>query len=311
VFEEFERISHYLNWVTKIPWSNFTVDNLDLQNARSVLDAHHYGLAEVKERLLEYLAVLKLNRDQGVAGQLTRAPILLLVGLVGTGKTTFAYSLAQSLNRKIVRIPFGSMGSAFDLRGQSRLHLEAEPGYLVKALVRAGTMNPILLLDEIDRVTEESRNDIMGVLVELLDPEQNHQFLDHYLDYPIDLSQVLFIGTANGTSHIATAVMDRMEPIAMPSYTDEEKMAIAQKYLYPKILREVALPSGVLTLEDSVWADIIRPLGYDTGIRTLQRTLQGIVRKVAKQYVERSLQSITLDAQNIKDYFPTYKSELV
>jgi len=311
VFEEYERLSHYLDWVTKLPWGIYTDDNLDLQNAQTILDKHHYGLTDVKERLLEYLAVLKLNRDQGQTDHLARAPILLMVGLVGTGKTTFAYSLAEALNRRIVRIPFGSMGSALDLRGQSRLHLEAEPGYIIKALVRAQSANPIILLDEIDRVTDEARNDIMGVLVELLDPEQNHAFLDHYLDYPFDLSQVLFIGTANGISHIATAVMDRMEPISMPSYSDQEKLAIGKNYLLPKILKEVALPEGVLNLDDQVWSIIVRPLGYDAGIRTLQRTLQGIVRKVAKQYVEGNTQPVTLTPDNIKNYLPSYKSEII
>jgi ATP-dependent Lon protease len=311
VFEEYERVSHYIDWVCRLPWNTFTVDNLDTNNAKAVLDQHHYGLDDVKERLLEFLTVLKLNHDRGATDHIARAPILLLVGLVGTGKTTFAYSLAEALNRKIVRIPFGSMGSALDLRGQSRLHLEAEPGYVIKALARAGTKNPIILLDEIDRVTEEARNDIMGVLVELLDPEQNHSFLDHYLDYPFDLSQTLFIGTANGTSHIATAVLDRMEPISMPSYSDTEKTVIAQKYLLPKILKETALPDGVLNFTDDVWPQLVRPLGYDAGIRTLQRTLQGVVRKVAKEFVEGKIQNLTLTMDNLKPYLPSYKTELI
>jgi ATP-dependent Lon protease len=311
VFEESERISHYIDWVTRLPWDTYTVDNLDVINAKSVLDKHHYGLEDVKQRLLEYLSVLKLNRDRGVVDHIARAPILLLVGLVGTGKTTFAYSLAEAMNRKIVRIPFGSMGSALDLRGQSRLHLEAEPGYIIKALQRAGTKNPIILLDEIDRVTENAREDIMGVLVELLDPEQNHSFLDHYLDYPFDLSQVLFIGTANGTSHIATAVMDRMEPISMPSYTDEEKMMIAKNYILPKIIKETALPDNTIQIDENIWPLIVRPLGYDAGIRTLQRTLQGIVRKIAREFVEGKLQTIQLTADNIKTYLPSYKSEII
>jgi len=311
IFEEFERVNHYVDWVTRLPWVAATVDSLDINNAKAILDKHHYGLQDVKERLLEYLSVLKLNRDSGRVDHIARAPILLLVGLVGTGKTTFAYSLAEAMNRKIVRIPFGSMGSAMDLRGQSRLHLEAEPGYIIKALARAKTNNPIILLDEIDRVTDDARNDIMGVLVELLDPEQNHAFLDHYLDYPFDLSHVLFIGTANGTSHIATAVMDRMEPISMPSYTDEEKTMIAKNYLFPKILDEAALPPGILTMDESVWATLVRPLGYDAGIRTLQRTLQGVVRKIAREYVEGKLQSIQLTNDNIKPYLPSFKSEII
>ncbi|OGV96829.1 hypothetical protein A2W24_03255 [Microgenomates group bacterium RBG_16_45_19] len=309
--EEYEKLTHYIDWVIKLPWQAYSGDNLDITHAKAILDQHHYGMEDIKSRILEYLAILKLNRDQDATHNLSRAPILLLVGLVGTGKTTFAYSLAEAMNRQIIRIPFGGMGSGRDLRGQSRLHLESEPGYVIKALARAKTKNPVILLDEIDRVSEESRADIMGVLVELLDPEQNHSFLDHYLDYPFDVSQVLFIGTANGTSHIATAVMDRMEPLAMPAYNDQEKLAIAKQYLFPKIMKQSALPEGVLTINDSVWTQIIRPLGYDSGIRSLQRTISGIVRKIARQYVEGSVKSLVISPENIKTYLPSYRTELL
>jgi ATP-dependent Lon protease len=156
--------------------------------------------------------------------------------LVGTGKTTFAAALAEAMGRQLVRIPFGGLGSGKDLRGESRLHLEAEPGLVIKAMIRAKTRNPVILLDEIDRVAVEARTDVMGVLVELLDPEQNQAFTDYYIDYPFDLSQAIFIGTANATSNIATAVMDRMEPLGMPSYTDDEKIAIGKSYLLPKVI---------------------------------------------------------------------------
>jgi ATP-dependent Lon protease len=308
--EEYEKTTHYIQWVSKLPWNKTTEDNLDLNRAKQVLDAHHFGLEDVKDRLLEYLSVLKLNREQGNEHHITRAPILLLVGLVGTGKTTFAYSLAEAIGREIARIPFGGMGSARDLRGQSRLHLEAEPGYFIKSFSRIQSKNPIMLLDEIDRVSEDARADIMGVLVEALDPEQNHNFIDHYIDFPFDLSQTIFIGTANGTSHIATAVMDRMEPISMPSYTDEEKIKIGQDYLLPKALKETSLPENVLTIDEAVWRQIVRPLGYDAGIRTLQRTIKGIIRKVARQYVEGSIQQIQLTNENIKQYLPSFKTEL-
>ncbi len=310
-FEELERTSHYLNWIVSLPWNQSSVDTLDLHKAKEILDKHHFGLDDVKERLLEYLAVLKLNKESGKAGHLARAPIILLVGLVGTGKTTFAYSLGEALNRQVVRIPFGGMGAARDLRGQSRLHLEAEPGYVIKALARAKTNNPIILLDEIDRISDDARADVMGVLVELLDPEQNRFFIDHYIDYPFDLSQVLFLATANGTSHIATAVLDRLEPISMPSYSDEEKINIAKNYLFPKTLEATSLPQGVLTINEDVWHDIVRPLGYDSGIRTLQRTIQGIVRKVAKEYVQGQSQQVTLSLENVKHYLPSFQNELL
>lgn len=309
--EEYEKLTHYVDWIVRLPWNIYSEDNLDITHAKQILDQHHYGMEDIKNRILEYLAILKLNREKDAHHNLSRAPILLLVGLVGTGKTTFAYSLAEAMNREVVRIPFGGMGSGRDLRGQSRLHLESEPGYVIKALARAKTKNPICLLDEIDRVADDARADIMGVLVELLDPEQNHSFLDHYLDYPFDVSQVLFIGTANGVSHIATAVMDRMEPLTMPSYTDDEKLAIARHYLFPKIMQQSALPDGVLTIDEAVWRQIIRPLGYDSGIRSLQRTINGIVRKIARQYVEGTIQTLTITPENVKTYLPSYRTELL
>lgn len=308
---ESDQLNHYLHWLAQIPWHHQTPTNLDLGNVRQVLDQHHYGLTEVKDRLLEYLAVMKLNLEKDVSASPSRAPILLLVGLVGTGKTTFAQSLALALGRPFVRLPFGGLGSVKDLRGQSRLHLESEPGSIIKALIRAKTMNPIILLDEIDRVAQAAQSDIMGVLIELLDPEQNHAFIDYYVDYPIDLSQVLFIATANGTSHIATAVLDRLEPITLPSYNDAEKIAIGQQHLLPQAITEASLPEGVLTIDDSVWPQIVRPLGYDGGLRTLQRTINGLVRKVALALVTDQLKSIHLTPENIRPYLPKYSSELI
>lgn len=309
--EEYDRITHYLNWVSQLPWNKFSPDNYDLIHARQILDNHHYGLIDVKERLLEYLAVLKLNHDQGKTDHVSRAPILLLVGLVGTGKTTFAAAIAEAMGRQLIRIPFGGLGSGKDLRGESRLHLEAEPGLIIKALIRAKTSNPVILLDEIDRIAVEARTDIMGVLVELLDPEQNQAFTDYYVDYPFDLSQVIFIGTANATANIATAVMDRMEPIGMPSYTDEEKIAIGKGYLLPKSFHAAGLPNGVLFIEDALWPQIVRPLGYDSGIRTLRRTIDGIVRKVARELVEGKIQTLHLTPDNIDQYLPSFKTELI
>jgi ATP-dependent Lon protease len=308
--EEYERVNHYLDWVINLPWNKLTPDTLDLTRAKQILDKHHFGLEEIKERVLEYLAVLKLNLEKGQTATHARAPILLLVGLVGTGKTTFAYSLAEATGRQVVRIPFGGMGSARDLRGQSRLHLESEPGYIIKALRRVQTRNPVVLLDEIDRVSEAGRADIMGVLVELLDPEQNSRFIDHFIDFPFDLSSVLFVGTANNTRHIATAVMDRMEPISMPSYTDEQKIIIGKDYLLPQAIEEAGLPPNSIVIDEAIWPKIVRPLGYDAGIRTLQRTIKGISRKVAKARVEGNLETVHLDQNNLSQYLPTYKSEI-
>ena len=303
---EYEKAAHYIDWVTSLPWNKRSEDVLDLTKAKAILDKNHYGMEDVKDRILEYLSVLKLRHYQKVAGSVARAPILCLVGLVGTGKTTFAYSLAEAIGRKFSRIPFGGMGSARDLRGQSRLHPESEPGYIIKALRRVSTKNPVILLDEIDRVSEEARADIMGVLVELLDPEQNFAFLDHYIDYPFDLSEVLFIATANNTTHIATAVMDRLEPISMPSYSDQEKIIIGKDYLLPQALQEAGLKPENLTIDETLWPKIVRPLGYDAGIRTLQRTIQGITRKLARQIIEGKLQHLHINQDNAKDYLPVY-----
>jgi ATP-dependent Lon protease len=294
----------YIDWITILPWNKRTQDTLDLVNARKIMEAHHFGLTDIKTRVLEYMSVMKLKLEKGEGKDVYRAPILCFVGLVGTGKTTIAYSIAEALGRPIARIPFGGMGDALDLRGQSRMHPEAEPGKVIKALRDTQSKNPVILLDEIDRVTEQGRSSIMGVLVELLDPKQNYAFVDHYIDFPFDLSEALFIATANNTTNIATAVMDRLEPISMPSYTDLEKVTIGQKYILPAAMKASGLPSGALTIDDDVWANIVRPLGYDAGIRTLERNIDGIVRKVAMMLVEAKAQSVHVTSVNIKEFLP-------
>lgn len=301
---EYDSISKYIDWITILPWNKRTKDILDLDNAKKILEQHHYGLADIKERVLEYMSIMKLKTERGESADVYRAPILCFVGLVGTGKTTIAYSIAEALGRPIARIPFGGMGDPLDLRGQSRMHPEAEPGKIIKALRDCQTKNPVILLDEIDRVTEQGRASIMGVLVELLDPKQNKAFTDHYVDFPVDLSETLFIATANNTTNIATAVMDRIEPISMPSYSDQEKIVIAQKYILPHTLKASGLPEGALTIEDQVWMNIVRPLGYDAGIRTLERNIDGVVRKVARLIVEGKAQSVHLGPDNVKQFLP-------
>lgn len=303
--EKYEKVSKYISWVLRIPWEKESQDRLDIDKTKEIFDKHHYGMQEVKDRFLEYVAVLRL-RQQQYADSEFRAPILLLVGLVGTGKTTFASSLAEALDRQLVRIPFGGMGSASELRGDSRLILGSEPGRIIKGICEAGVRNPVILLDEIDRVAKEANRDIMGVLVELLDPSQNHAFRDTYVDYPVDLSKAIFLATANNTTDIATAVLDRMEKITMPSYTDHEKIVIAQKYILPRLLKEAGLQEGQFLIDDSVWPVITRPLGYDAGIRTLSRTLQGAVRKSARIIVERGFDKVHITDENRKIFLPTY-----
>lgn len=324
-----EQMMRYIDWVINLPWNARSKDHLDLTNARKIFETHHYGLQPVKERILEYLAVLKLNENrweleqkdsgnatdsnnQGGDGKLShgflarRAPILCLVGLVGTGKTTLAKSIAEAMGRRFVRIAFGGMSDALELRGQSRVRPDAEIGLILKGLRYAGTKNPVILLDEIDRVSEKTRGDIMGVLVELLDPEQNAAFVDHYLDYPFDLSEVLFVATSNNTTNIATAVLDRLEPIQMPSYSDEEKIKIAKEYVLPALKRESGLTEENLSVDDAIWPKLVRPLGYDAGIRSIERTLNSVCRKVALRIIEGKGNSYRIDESNIKEFIEAY-----
>ncbi|MBI3283024.1 AAA family ATPase [Candidatus Curtissbacteria bacterium] len=301
--QEYDSVARYLDWVISLPWNKRTADTLSLENAKKIMDANHYGLTSIKERILEYIAVESLSTTRA---KKAKAPALLLVGLVGTGKTTMGYSVAQALGRQFGRIPMGGMGDALQLRGRSRAYPDAEPGQIIKVIRRVGAKNPVILLDEIDRVTQEAKADIMGVLVELLDPEQNASFLDHFIDFPFDLSEVLFIATANNTAGIATAVLDRLEVMEMPSYTDEQKITIGKNYLLPKAVAASGLREAEILFDDALWPQIVRPLGYDAGMRTLDRTINGIARKVAKLKLEGKLASVKLTPENIKEYLPTW-----
>jgi ATP-dependent Lon protease len=301
--EEYDNIATYIDWIINLPWQEKTEDRLDLAKAKEVLDSHHYGLEEIKNRVLEYLAVMKLKKDQN---KIARAPILCLVGLVGTGKTTLAASIAETMGRKMIRIPFGGIERPFYLRGQPRNLPQAEPGQIIKGLRRVKVKNPIILLDEIDRIGQESRGSIMGVLLGLLDPEQNNAFLDHYLDYPFDLSEAFFIATGNNTTNISQAVLDRLEIITMPSYSDQEKIIIAQKYLFPRALKEAGLKTSQLTIENSLWPKIVRPLGYDAGVRTLKRNIDSVCRQVAKQIVLKEKEKVVVSENNVDQYLSSW-----
>lgn len=303
-FTGFENLANYINLVLSLPFNKETNDVLDLGIAKQVLDKNHYGLNLVKDRILEYISSLILNKKNAREEKIV-SPILCLVGLVGTGKTTLAYSIAQALNKKFERIAFGGIGEAFVLKGQSRMLPDATAGLIIKSLINAQSKNPVLLLDEIDRVTQEGRADIMGVLVEILDSEQNKSFMDHYIDYPFDLSKVLFVATANNTSNISTAVLDRLEVIQMPSYTDEEKTIIAKNYLFPKIRKQTGLLETQINIEGAVWPVIIRPLGFDPGMRTLERSIEAICRKVARLVVEKKVQSVRVTNENIREFLQT------
>lgn len=297
---QWDQFVRCIEWVTALPWERETADILNIDHVREILNNNHHGLEAIKKRILEYISVLILEKARGVG--VFHAPILLFVGLAGTGKTSIAQSIAQAVGRTFVRIPFGGLSSALDLRGLSKIQPEAEPGAIIKSLREAQSRNPVILLDEIDRVSEDSRGAIMGVLLELLDPEQNRHFTDHYIDYPFDLSHVLFIATANTTHNISTAVMDRLETIAMPSYTDEEKIIIAKKYILPRLLTKSGLASDSLSIYDAAFKKMARQTGFDPGIRSIERSLEAIVRKAAFQLVNKAATSFTINEQNLNEY---------
>lgn len=303
--EEFDTLARYIEIVTSIPWQAKSTDRLDLEETRKLLDKNHYGMEYVKERILEYMSTLILLKRRGKEA-IARSPVLLFVGLQGVGKTTLAISIAEAMERKFVRIAIGGLGSTLELRGKSKALPEAEPGQIIKGLIKSGVKNPVILLDEIEKASGETglRADIMAVLLEILDPSQNIEFRDHYIDYPVDLSDVLFICSANNTGTISTALMDRMEVIKMPSYSDNEKLVISRDYLLPKIMDRAGLNAGELEVDPNLWPGIIRPFGYDSGIRSLGRTLDSICRKVAKEIVEGKSTKVTLTADNLKYYLP-------
>src|SRR3989344_2547393 len=296
---EFEVVSRWISWIVALPWESFSQDQLDLVKAQAILDTHHFGMQKIKDRILEYLATLKLS------GGTSRATILCLIGLPGIGKTTVAEAVADCLNREFIRIAMGGMGSATQLRGVSKNLPNAEPGEIIKGLRRVKTRNPVILFDELDRVAASAISDVMGVLLEILDVEQNQSFTDYYIDYPFDLSKALFMCSANNTGGIANAVLDRLEVLEMPSYTDEEKKIIGQKYLLPKALKASGLTLEQVQIAPEIWDTIIRPLGYDAGIRTLDRTIRGICGRAALMIVEGKGTSFALNETNIKEFLTT------
>lgn len=298
---QLDMISQYVDWVTSLPWEKSAKDQLDIEAAKRILEERHYGLGDIKQRILEYISVLIMQRNNKELKN-PHAPVLFFVGLAGTGKTSFAKAIADSLGRPFARIPFGGLSSPLDLRGLSKVQPEAEPGQVLKAIRRAGVNNPVILLDELDRVTEQSRGAIMGILLELLDPQQNNHFVDHYIDYPFDLSQVVFVATANNTQTISTAVLDRLEVIQMPSYSDEEKIKIARDFIMPRMMRESGLPENSVIVDDVVWQQIARLSGYDPGIRSVERKVESIIRTAAYKIVSGSGNTFKVTSDNMGEF---------
>jgi ATP-dependent Lon protease len=321
--QEFEPVAEYINWITKIPFGTYSQDNNDINHAREVLTKHHYGLDPVKNKILEYLAVIKLQKDRELAtlksqsgdvsaemsrlqGSSSHAPIMCFVGIQGVGKTSMAKSIANALGRKFVRIALGAIGSVTEIRGIPKGVVGAEPGQIVKALVRTGEMNPLILLDEIDKTSSDTglRSDVMASLLEILDPEQNSSFMDKYIDFPIDLSNVIFITTANNLGGITAAVLDRLEIVRFGSYNDDEKITIARTYLLPKVREATGLTDQQLSFAEDVWPLVIRPLGFDAGVRQLERTLMELARKVAFQIVQGTSMGVEVNKENFRQFIP-------
>lgn len=305
---EYEQTARYIEWVLGLPWNKRSEDNLDIKVAKEILDKSHYGLESIKSRLMEYLSVLKLQKEQAGSNvfKINRSSVLCFVGLPGSGKTSFAASIAQSMGRSFIRIAMGGMGNPMVLRGQPRSYASAEPGAIVRNLVKVGTKNPVILLDEIDSIARGAESDIMGVLLELLDPEQNSAFTDYYINYPIDLSEALFVCSANRMGNITSAVMDRLEIIIMPRYSDQDKIIIARDYLLPRELAATSVNQSKVRFSDDVWPMMIKPFGYEIDIRNIERTINGVLRKVARKIVEENATSVEINPTNYRDYLPQW-----
>jgi ATP-dependent Lon protease len=292
---EYQMIRTYLDWLLEVPWAKRTEDRLDPVEARKVLDADHYDLDKVKERIVEYLAVRKLKGDM-------KGPILCFVGPPGVGKTSLGQSIARSMNRKFVRISLGGVRDEAEIRGHRRTYIGSIPGRLVQALRSAGSINPVLMLDEIDKISVGVQGDPAAALLEVLDPAQNHTFRDHYLEVPLDLSGVLFIATANQLGTIHPALLDRMELITLGGYSEEEKVHIAKMYLVPRQLEEHGLKPEQLTIDDGALRRVIAEYTREAGVRSLERQIAAIARKVAARVATDATYVGHVTAKDVPDY---------
>ncbi len=294
-------IRTYLEWLVSVPWKTATDDNLNVRNAEKVLERHHYGLPKVKERILEYIAVRALAKDR------MRSPILCFVGPPGVGKTSLGRSIAEALGRRFVRVSLGGVRDEAEIRGHRRTYVGALPGRVINGMRQAGTVNPVFMLDEIDKVGTDFRGDPSSALLEVLDPEQNFAFSDHYLDVPYDLSKVMFITTANIVDPIIPALRDRMELIELPGYIEDEKLHIAQRFLVPKQLEEHGISKLQLSLPAPTLRKIIREHTHEAGVRSLEREIGTICRKVARSIAARPAAKVTVETKTLSRYLGPQK----
>ena len=293
-------IRNYLDTCLDMPWNTYTRDRADVAKARAILDRDHFGLEKVKERILEFIAVHQINPE-------AKGKILCLVGPPGVGKTSIAISVAKAMNRKLSRLSLGGVRDEADIRGHRKTYIGAMPGRIIDALIRAGSMNPLLVLDEIDKLANDSRGDPASALLEVLDAEQNGSFRDHFMELPVDLSRVMFITTANTTDTIPRPLLDRMELIELSSYTDEEKLEIAKRHLLPKQLKEHGLKKTQLKLSENAIRRTISDYTRESGVRVLERQLGKLCRKTAMALVENNVKSVTITDKNLPDYLGTVR----
>ena len=291
----------YLEWICDLPWGQYTTDNLDLKRARRILDEDHYGMKQVKERVIEYLAVRRMQQLNSENASL-RGPILCFVGPPGVGKTSIVKGIARAVGRKFVQMSLGGVRDEAEIRGHRRTYIGAIPGRIISGIKQAGTMNPVFLFDEIDKMSNDFRGDPASAMLEVLDGEQNAAFRDHYLDIPFDLSQVMFITTANSMDTIPGPLRDRMEIIEVPSYTEEEKLQIAKRHLLSKQVAEHGLQKGSVRMGDAALRLVIEGYTREAGVRTLSRTLARVVRKAAVEMLDTDAQQITVTREKVTEY---------
>jgi ATP-dependent Lon protease len=301
---EYSVIRTYLDWLIELPWQVSSEDNLDINRAREILDEDHYDLEEIKERILEYLAVrkLRLEREEGESARESRGAILNLVGPPGTGKTSLGRSIARALGREFIRMSLGGMRDEAEIRGHRRTYVGALPGRIIQSIKRAGSKNPVFMLDEVDKIGSDFRGDPSSALLEVLDPEQNFSFRDHYLDVDWDLSPVMFITTANVLHTIPAPLLDRMETIELDGYTEEEKVKIAQRYLIPRQMEENSLREGEIEFEADALHTIIRDYTREAGLRNLEREIGSVCRKVATKIAAGDNRTAVITKDEVSDY---------